>query len=357
MSFRTGSGVSRNNRQADDMSSGSAQCRVYSEFDETLVTAWNGLYGKGANYNLSYEWCSIWFKHFGKSRKLYIITVWDNNSELQLLAPFYLIRNRLALIGTKPDLYDEFNVLYSDEKYLDSLFDHIEGSKLELLLKHVNSESEFAKYFITRIHKQGTKTISSVTETKPSILPPFGLKGKVHSDVKRRKNNAVKQFGDELLFTYCVERKPQYIDEFIALHKKRWDGGLFVKKANVDKFMKDIFLHSEATVLSRLSFHRRGKAVAFHFGYLDSNKVLWSSLPSYDTDYHDISPGKVLLYDLIFYSFGKGIAKFDFGRGSEPYKSTFANNHVILFNMKTYNKGTIIKIRQLIDKILKLIFG
>lgn len=338
------------------MSFEAVHTRVYSEFDEILVSAWKGLYEKGAHYNLSYEWCSIWFKHFSGSRRLYIITVWEN-SELKLLAPYYLIRNRLALIGTKPDLYDEYNVLYSDEKYLDKLFEHIEENRLELLLKHVNSESEFAKQFITRIHKKGTYTISNVTETKPSIQPPFALKGKINYDIRRRRNNAVKHFGDELVFTYCVERKQRYVDEFIDVHKKRWSGGLFVKKADVDKFVRDIFLNAESTVLSRLSFKQSDKALAYHLCYLDSNKVLWSSLPAYNTDYSSISPGLVLLHDLIVESFAKGIAKFDFGRGSEPYKNRFANNHVILFNMKTYNKGTIIKIRQLMDKILKLIFG
>ncbi len=40
--------------------------RVFKTFDDlNLINGWKALYNKGANYNLSYEWCKIWFKHFG----------------------------------------------------------------------------------------------------------------------------------------------------------------------------------------------------------------------------------------------------------------------------------------------------
>ena len=94
-------------------------------------------------------------------------------------------------------------------------------------------------------------------------------------------------------------------------------------------------------------------------------------MPTYDINYKQISPGKVLLYELISEIFSletneeqannaagsllhKNIEKFDFGRGSEPYKNWFSNYEEILFNITTFQtKKTIMKIRNLVNKILR----
>src|ERR1035437_3420633 len=94
--------------------------KVYTEFDSFLVKSWKDLYNKGANYNLSYEWCSLWFKYFNKKKELYIITYCEDGA-LKMLAPFYKRKNTVSLIGTKPDLYDEFGIIYESEKYISKL--------------------------------------------------------------------------------------------------------------------------------------------------------------------------------------------------------------------------------------------
>ena len=339
------------------LNSDKANIKLFSDFDKVPVKLWQELYNRGANYNLSYEWCSLWFKYFGKNKKLRIITIWEGE-ELRLLAPFYSVRERLSLIGAKPDLYDEFDILYTDEKYLDKLFDYIEEKKLEINFKHVNSESKTAKFIIKKMCQKGLKKVSNVTETKPYTSAEFSPKRKMKDDIKRCKNNAVKLYGDDLAFKYKLEKEESFIDEFISLHKKRWNGGLFVKKANVEAFIKELFLKTDVVLMSRLSLSQSDKTVAYHLGYLDSNDVLWSSLPAYNTEFKPVSPGKVLLYNLISEAFNNQVKRFDFGRGSEPYKNWFSNNESVLFNIETYNNRVIvIKIRNLIEKILKKMVG
>lgn len=122
--------------------------KIYDEFETGLVKCWKELYNKGANYNLSYEWCYVWAKYFiKKNRRLYIITLWKNET-LKLLAPFYISDNRLFLIGTEPDLYDEFNVLYEEDKYIDELLKYIEDNRLEATFNYLNTQSVFAKNFM-----------------------------------------------------------------------------------------------------------------------------------------------------------------------------------------------------------------
>ena len=120
--------------------------KIFYDFSD-IKPYWDELYAKGGNYNLSYNWCYIWYKNFSKSKRPYIITFWQNK-KLVLLAPFYLKNNRLSLIGTKPDMYDEFGILCDDVKIIDRLIDYILGQSLEMNFKHVNAESVFAKKIV-----------------------------------------------------------------------------------------------------------------------------------------------------------------------------------------------------------------
>ncbi|MDD3013834.1 MAG: GNAT family N-acetyltransferase, partial [Candidatus Gastranaerophilales bacterium] len=306
--------------------------KIYSEINSELVNSWQELYNLGGNYNLSPDWCTLWFKYFKRKRNLYIITIWEND-ELKLLAPFYIYRNRLSLLGTKPDMYDEFNILYSDVKYINKLIDYIIENKLEINFKHVNCESEFSKVLVKSLSSKGIRYISHVTELKPFLNRPFEPKRKLKDDLKRCKNNAVKLYKEELCFEYNIEDRKNYIKEFMTLHKKRWNGGMLVKKANLELFVEDLLMRTDLTTFSRLSFSNINQTVAYHLGYVDSNNTFCSSMPVYNTDFKPISPGKVLLNELITEVFNKNINKFDFGRGSEPYKSWFSDNESVLFNL------------------------
>ena len=124
---------------------------IYDTFDEHLIKKWRDLYLKGANFHLSFEWCSIWFKYFNKNRKLQIITIWDDNKELKLLAPFYLEKNKLYLIGSVWDYINEFDLLYENEKYLNNLLDYLIQEKIDVYFKYLNNESHLGKTIIKKI--------------------------------------------------------------------------------------------------------------------------------------------------------------------------------------------------------------
>ena len=331
--------------------------KVFEELDEALVSVWQDFYNKGANYNLSPEWCQLWFKYFAKKQKLHIITFWEDR-DLKLLAPFQIYRDRLSLIGTKPDLYDEFNILYQDSKYIDKLLEYIDQNKFEINFRHVNSETEIAKHLIKRFYAKGVKQISHVTETKPYIYGSFSTQKTVESDIKRCRKNTVKHYKEDYSFEYSVENKQDFIDEFIAFHTYRWNGGMFIKKANLINFFKDVLLNTNSAVLSRLYFSESNKNAAFGFGYLDSSNKYWYSMTAYNHEYKKVSPGKVMLFEMINETFNKGMVYFDFGRGSEAYKNWFSNRESILFNIATYkHRIMVVKIRNLVEKILKKIYG
>ena len=119
--------------------------KTFDTFDDELVEKWQALYEKGAIYNLSPDWCKLWFENFSEGKKLHIIAIYDKRDNLQLVAPFYLKKNILALIGTRHVFYDECNIIYVDREHMVVLLDYIFEQKWDLNLTHVNAQSDFAK--------------------------------------------------------------------------------------------------------------------------------------------------------------------------------------------------------------------
>lgn len=328
--------------------------KLFKNFDESVLPAWQKLYDRGANYNLSPQWCMAWFKQFGKAENLRIITFWEN-SELKLLAPFHVRKNKLTLIGTKPDMFDEFNVLYDSPEFLGELFKYIVQNNLQVDFRHLSCESEFSKQFIKFIAGNGVKQTSHVDETKAYIEKEFVPTGSFRRDIERCQRNLTKNTGHEYGFEFLAEKNDGFIDDFVKFHTKRWSGGMLEKNAGLIAFLKDTLKNNRSAVLSRLFIKDTNETAAIGIGYLDSNNKYWYSMTTFNDSYSKFSPGKVFLYELINAVFKQGIEHFDLGRGAEHYKSWVADKQDILFTIKTYNNPKLYKIRTLVDKILELV--
>jgi len=326
---------------------------IYDEIDEdaTLKNNWKALYEKGANYNLSLEWCETWLRYFKKeNQELFVFTIW-NDDKLMLLAPLYKQKNTLYLIGSEPDLYDSFDILYEDRKYIKYFFTYIFTKDYQIDFRYLDSKTIVAKELIKYFYQNKLLYKSTVIDTKPLIkLDKFEFSTKERSDIKRVKNRAIKNYNLEIDFAYSIQKDSKFIEEFIKIHKQRWQGGPFENIKNFDSFIKDI-TKTDLIVLSRLSLGK--KTIAYHLGYKDSKNILTSAIPAYSNEYNNISPGKVLIYELINYVKNRECQLFDFGRGAEEYKYWFANESTVLFHIKTYPENNIlIKIKNLCNKVI-----
>jgi hypothetical protein len=334
-----------------------ASIEIYQEIDDDAIIRdnWTKLYEKGANYNLSLTWCETWLKYFKKeNQELFIFTIW-NGDDLMLLAPLYKQKNQLSLIGTEPDLYDSFDILYEDTKYLKFFFYYIYKKKYQINFKYLDANSEVSKVLIKFLYQNKIQYNSEIIDTKPRTkIDSFKIKTKEKSDIKRCKNRAIKKFDKELKFEISINKDDNTLSDFINIHKKRWGGGPFVDISKYDDFIKDIS-STDLVVISRLSV--QDKTVAYHLAYQDSNNILNSAIPSYSNEYNDMSPGKVLLYEILNYSKDNGDKFFDFGRGAEEYKYWFSNDSTILFHIQIYKSDNILKKSQLfINKVFNKIY-
>jgi CelD/BcsL family acetyltransferase involved in cellulose biosynthesis len=76
-----------------------------------------------------------------------------------------------------------------------------------------------------------------------------------------------------------------------------------------------------------------GKILAAQWGYIYRNRF-YHQLTAYDGsgDWPSYSPGRLLSEHLIERSVRAGLATFDFGVGDEPYKSSYCDEHRLLFD-------------------------
>lgn len=320
------------NSLAKAIKENSSHIHIYNNFEDGLLKKeWQKLYGYGAIYNLSYNWCKTWSKYFLDENSLFIFTIWQDET-LVLLAPLIKKDNIYQPIGLDPSLYDSFNILYSDEKYIVDFFTYMEKNRFNIHFKYIDTSSSLAKVAIRYFYQNKVKYRTKIADNKPFInLENFSFKKKEKHDYVRLKNRANEFFAKEIIFEFNSAKNHSSLKEFMSIHKDRWNGGIF-KKEKIVTFFEDI-LQDEGVVLSKLFVDNI--AIAYHFGYIDSNNTFHSFIPAYSKKYETLSPGKLLLFHMIESAQKQGLKKFDFGRGAEGYKYWFATDDTILLHLYT----------------------
>jgi CelD/BcsL family acetyltransferase involved in cellulose biosynthesis len=75
----------------------------YASFEEIMEMQpeWDGFIESiGGEIFLSFDWCRVWWKHYGKNRELHVFIYWDGDKIVAILPIFYE-RIRLGLIAVK----------------------------------------------------------------------------------------------------------------------------------------------------------------------------------------------------------------------------------------------------------------
>ena len=307
--------------------------KIYSEFDEYLLNEWQKLFELlKASYNLNPEWCSIWFKHFGdKSKKLFIYTLWEDD-ELKLLAPFYLKDKVLHLIGSKPDFYDEFNILSTSVQYTEEVVNDILDKKLKVDFIHVNAESDFIKFFLRKIENNNKFSKKIYYSTlKPQADSDFKFEKSFAYRIKRKITSSNNKFNQKLNFEFEASKDSGFFEEMLFWHKKKWT--LFQSKEK-ELFIKDIYYNTDLLLVSRLSHENSESSISFQlsYKYFDRISIMAST---FDPSFEIISPSLLIHYHFFNEAFEKGYNLIDFGVGAYSYKYNFMNSESINLSIKT----------------------
>ncbi|MFN7134111.1 MAG: GNAT family N-acetyltransferase, partial [Myxococcales bacterium] len=118
------------------------------------------------------------------------------------------------------------------------------------------------------------------------------------------------------------------LDDFFRLHARRWEsdgGSQGIAGRDVHAFHRDVAHHLAESGRLRLYTMRLGdQPLASVYGIVQGERFYYYQ-SGYDPDWARRSVGLVLLGRTLEDSWGAGLKRFDFLRGSEPYKFEWAN--------------------------------
>lgn len=129
--------------------------------------------------------------------------------------------------------------------------------------------------------------------------------------------------GRERLLEAMIRQKTQrYIET------RGWDG--FDRPGYRDYFRQMTERLGSGGAVHVCAVQLDDKVIAAHWG-LVAGARFYSLMPSFDAEWSRFSPGRLLLEDLIAWSYAHGITCFDFGIGDESYKVEFRDAILPLF--------------------------
>jgi CelD/BcsL family acetyltransferase involved in cellulose biosynthesis len=311
-----------------------------------LESDWVKLFDKSGSSNmfLSWQWCSLWWKHFGESNGLMLLEIRDEG-ELVGIAPLMVYkmffpgfnRDKVCFIGGGLVDYTDFlvlrdnrivvelimNFLVSRKHYGSIVFDRIPETSLNLTcIKEVISKLNYPSMVNVSTLNPYIKIESEWDDYRKTIKR--GLKW-------LKMNYALKKFSKlkDVEHNICNEKTFQQVkDVFFELHKQRQAyklGRSIFEEEKCRNFFNDILVAFYKEDWIHFSYIRaEGKIISVVLGF-KHNKRFSYWIPVFDPAFLKSYPGKVHLHNLIKQCFSDKYKVFDFMRGDEPYKFRWSN--------------------------------
>ncbi len=325
---------------------------------EALHEQWNGLLDRAITNTpfQRHEYLSVWWATRGggewESDDLWLAAGRDEEGDLAGLAPLFFSRNKdgnpaLLLVGSI-EISDYLDLIVSEEQlgeFIAALFDALdqEGPEdWELLdLYNIPEDSPSLDAMSAEAQARGWHVDRIRMQPCPVVYLPDSWEGYLNQlDSKqarelRRKLRKAQGYPASVDWHFISDRAEleQAVDTFLAL------------MANDES--KDEFLTDEM----RTQFHRMCAEAFDHgwlqiaflnvsqqpvFGYVtfDYRERIWVYNSGFDPAHFDLSPGWVLMGNLIEWAIEEGHEAIDFLRGDETYKYRLGGEDRFIANLK-----------------------
>lgn len=333
---------------------------------------WNALLEKSGVKNpyLAHEWFSTWWKAYGSPKELFIIGVKDNN-EYIVLAPLMKYKTKLTgipvkAIGFIANHWAGSDFIIRDEHKSDEVVAEILKYMLKekriIILSYFNQNSN-TYLALDRILK--TQKINYSHTNKETLY--INLEGTWQEFLKKRTSS----FRDE------SKKKRKRLEKLGVLEFSR-----FRVNFDIDKVLNDVKAVSDQSwqnkkgvaILSTqngLDFYKKlteewmkqnvvdisllklnTKAIAYQVGFQINGKFC-AFETAYCEEYHDFSPGLVVINTLLEQMFAEQNTKrFDFGLSAD-YKKRWTESSNTVIDVVIYPKTLRGKMFELLDRLKK----
>ena len=346
------------------------QVRVIRDERELLKleTGWNDMIRRsrfGAPF-YSWAWHAKWWKHFGKGNELFIVVVEDSSGRVLALAP--LMKTTVWLRGLKAReirfasnaISPRNNVLFRNSLagfewlglILKCLSQHCDEWDLITLASIPENEP-----YLGELYNHAAPCGLDMIVGAGRISPYIALEGscddymagnfnsKQRNNIKRRVEKLANNSDYQVTEFVDVDEMEKAVELAFAVSKASWKGemGTDMSASTSGKsFYVDI-----SSYLARLKQVRIWvssiEAIPIAIQYqLASEGTVYLLVNDYDRRYQPLSPGVVLLHQVIKTLYREGVDEFDFSGEAYEYKMMWATGvrrHVTLemFNRKYYS--------------------
>lgn len=335
--------------QSDRSVCGELKHAIYRSFDELADQRqeWDEFVADcGGDLYSSFDWCRIWWDHYGESRSLEIHLFRSNGAWTGLLATF---RESLSIGPVRMRLIRLVGCDHSTTTCAINVRDGHASSVLGGFASWLHKDSNWdmillgplAGYFSNAGELAsclnaplGEWRVEAGQSNEPHIFweLPGSFDEFVGSLSKKERSNikiARKRTADAGAVECLRQDDPEFerwFAEFVDQHQRQWQAegmlGHFDDWPRAREFHNDLLrAMAPQNRLKMLRLTIGGETVGFQYGYRFANRLHWL-LGSRDPDpkWDTLGPGRVLLAELIERAIGEGCTAIDGLRGMYEYK-------------------------------------
>ncbi len=317
-------------------------------WDALDEASWNGLLERSASpvVFLTWQWQTNWWNAFGRGRQLQLLQVTGGDGQLEGLLPLYAepgADSLLRIVGgvDVSDYLDLLAVRGREEEVWTALLQHRAAAHDVWDLHCLRAATPSVAVLQALAPTFGLSVRVRIEERCPALALPATweayldrLSGKDRHELRRKLRRLWREFPGA---TVRSSADPAKLDEamsaFLALHRRSKIGKArfmdppmeaFFRAAAADLaragWLRLWFLElPEAPLAACLCLEYRGSVLLYNSGF--------------DPERGALSPGIVLLAHVVKDAIERGLSRFDFLRGDEPYKYAFGAAPEELFNV------------------------
>lgn len=330
-------------------SQGALVHHVYRTFQEAshLKDDWNNLALRTGDILCSYDWCEIWWTHFGRWRRLEIHTLHDGSRLVAVLPLFReTIRPAGVWLRTVRVLscdYTGGTVGLAVESAFAETFVHSVLEKLEQdgpwdilqigALRGYNTVAEPMADAFARSAHVGTVIVGREDNwgtmfELPATYEAFlgSLPGKSRTEINRRERQLREKHQVDVEVVSASEQVQPALGTMIELHQKRWTDrgqpGRFGAFAAVEDFHRELADRlAPRGQLMLLALKVDGQIVSVTYGYhFGSRTLALFGSHSYDEQWQRYGLGRIMYTYLIRHAIARGKSVVDDGMGVFEHK-------------------------------------
>lgn len=326
---------------------------VLTSFLHPVVAAdrWAGIQGAGDTREifLTCQWQRTWWESFGRGELMLVVASRDGDPIA--LAPMFLDGGMIFFVGSGGSDYLDFVGDVGEPDVLDSILRTARDAAADFIgfrFYHVPETSQTGRRLAAAATRLGLAMFDEGEVPAPALgFAEDAQSGRPAAERQSllRAERRLRRDGELLVehFDETDSIRP-HLEAFFSQHRSRWAATPYPSLFE-DPVQRGFYerLTDGAGPQGWLRFTRltwNDRPVAFHFGFSYGGSFLWYK-PSFDVELARLSPGEVLLRQLLLAARAEGAHTFDFGLGDEGFKSRFSTSVRTVRTWGLYNPDAI----------------